>query len=104
METFKANISELEGTATDLKSASEELHSLFEEYAQSFLSSAGLAYEEGTEVYEALHEGVKAAVNKAETNVEMLLEQSGKASQTAQNIEETEGTSVNRIRSNIGVN
>ncbi len=104
MSTFSANISELEASSADLKTASEDLHTLFEEYASSFLSSAGLAYEEGTDVYNALHEAVDEAVRRAEDNVEMLLTQSGKASQTAENIEETEGTSVNRIRNNIGSN
>ena len=102
MTTFRANISELERTSTDLKSASDELHELFEEYANTFLATAGIAYEEGTDVYNALHEGVDAAVRKAEENDSALLEHSTKASTVASNVQEAESSSVSRIRGNIG--
>lgn len=102
MTTFTANISELEQSATDLQGASDELHTLFEEYANTFMSAAGIAYQEGTEVYQALHDSVEAAVKKAEENVTALAEHSKKASIVAANIQETENASVSRIRGNMG--
>lgn len=102
MTTFTAKIDDLEQSSTDLKTASEDLHSLFEDYASKFLQTAGVAYAEGTEVYEALHAGVEAAVKKAEDEVSLLAEHSSKASTTAANLSEAEKKAVSYINSNIG--
>lgn len=102
MTTFTAKIEDIEQSSADLKTASEDLHSLFEDYASKFLQTAGVAYAEGTEIYAALHEGVEAAVKRAEEEVSVLAEHSSKASTTAENLAAAEKASVDRIRGNIG--
>ncbi|MDE5889075.1 MAG: hypothetical protein K2H20_03550 [Bacilli bacterium] len=102
MTGFSAKVEDLEQSSIDLRTASEDLHSLFEDYANNFMRSAGVAYEEGTEVYNALHDGVEEALRRAEEEVALLAEHSAKASTTAGNLEEAESSSVSRIRSNIG--
>lgn len=103
MTGFAAKIEDLQQSSADLKTASEDLHSLFEDYANNFIRSAGVAYAEGTEIYNALHSGVEEAVKTAEEEVAILAEHSSKASTTAGNLEDSESRSTAAIRSNMGV-
>ena len=103
METFKANISELEQSSSDMNKASEELNTLFEEYAKAFMAKAGVAYEEGTDIYNALKAKVDQAVAKAVEQVEALATHGQKAATTAQRVEESEGNSVSHINSTINL-
>ncbi len=101
MATFTANISELEQSSSDMNNASTELNTLFEDYAKEFLATAGVAYEEGTEIYQALDAKVKQAVAKATEQVEALATHGQKAATTAQNVEDSEQSSVAHINSTI---
>jgi len=100
--TFDIRNSELESASQGMKKSGESLHDLFEDYASAYLKSAGVAYEEGTSVYEALHSAVEQAVSEAEAAVSEFTTQSEKAMTTAENSRETETKSVNQINNIMG--
>lgn len=100
--TFDIRHSELESASQGMKKSGESLHDLFEDYAAAYLKNAGVAYEEGTEVYNALKSAVDAAVQEAEEAVSEFTTQSEKAMKTAENSRETETKSVNQINNIMG--
>jgi hypothetical protein len=101
MPDFTVKYDGLDDIKDGMSTGSKDIDELFAEFAAAHLRSAGIAYEEGTSVFESLKGLVDEAVREAGEEAKALMTHSGKAATTNEEAQSREQKMVNRIDSHI---